>query len=131
MAGSPIKRARRMGIPIQNMGSRPPMYPLEIRARARSLPPDSELAAIGKAVLLEIASDCSVDPNTRGKAAQVLVSLRTPEAPSEPLPRLSAADLRELEAMAGPELIGEVVSTERGNDVAIEPTIATDEPTKA
>lgn len=105
MAGSPIRRARKLGLPLPNRGERPPKNASSARARARArgpLPADAELASIGKRVLLEIATDETADPRERVRAAQVLtalVPLRT-EAPDDDKPDdLARYSLDELRCM--------------------------------
>lgn len=94
------------------------------------LPPDSELAEMAKRVLVEIMLDPAKHETARVRAAQLL-ALSVREGEPVKVARLSAADLRELERLAGPELVGEVVPTERGNSGAIEPEPATNGPVSA
>jgi hypothetical protein len=88
MAGSPIKRLRKAGVPIPNLGARPPRKaaPNRPRARACALPdlsrplePDPELAIIGKTVLRNVA-ELGDDDRSRVAAARALVEVtRTAE----------------------------------------------------
>lgn len=57
MPGSPIKRARKMGAPVPNIGDRPPMYP----SASRPLESDAELNAIAKRVLRDKAEGALED----------------------------------------------------------------------
>ena len=100
MAGSPRKRARKLGLPLPNAGDKPPRYP---RARARAiggpLPSDSEIAATAKRELLGIMANGFWDRDRVSAARALLEATKQPTQVND-LEKLSAAELDALEAQA-------------------------------
>ena len=110
MAGTPKKRARKMGLPIPNSGDKPPsgkpaMYP---RARARrwapaDLPSDAELARIAKARLLDVMADGEHRDVTAACRAMLEATRQTSKAPND-LEAVSDEELQILAAQASATL---------------------------
>jgi hypothetical protein len=106
MPGSPIKRARRLGLDVPNLGDRRPLHPVRARAR-EAVPGDLELATIAKGVLLDIAENGETE-NARVGAARALLEATRPSPGDSPsstdleryLERLSSEDLSALEQRA-------------------------------
>jgi hypothetical protein len=108
MAGSPIKRARRLGLDVPNLGDRQPLHPVRARAR-ETVPGDPELATIAKGVLLDIAENGETE-NARVGAARALLEATRPRPGdsasldqkrfSDELERMPAEELAVLEAQA-------------------------------
>jgi hypothetical protein len=99
MAGSPIKKARRLGLDVPNLGDRRPLHPVRARAR-EAVPGDPELAMIAKGVLLDMAENGETE-NARVGAARALLEATRPR----PGDSTARTDLeRELDRLSSEEL---------------------------
>lgn len=103
MAGSPRKRARKMGLALPNVGDKPPQWP---RARARDLPSDEALARIAKATLLDVMClDTPFAARDRVAAARAILEATRHDRPAtSELEALSDEELKALASQASETL---------------------------
>jgi hypothetical protein len=99
MAGSPRKRARKLGLPLPNAGDRPPQYP-RARARAKVLPSDAQLEALAKRTLMQVMEAGEDDKDRVAAARAMLEARRRAGSPADELDKLSDEDLGRLAAQA-------------------------------
>jgi hypothetical protein len=109
MAGSPRKRARKLGLPLPNAGKSPPRHP-RARARARSgpLPSDAQLAATAKRTLLAVMQEGFWDRDRVAAARAILEATKSQPTERDALDHLSTPELDALAAKATAAL-GETV----------------------